>query len=289
MPNRNIKISFCELKLKFMNIFINFKMAITRQLGNGEDYVVKGTFTKDSNDYEYIAAMDGHGNGYNRDACIRILRNLDFNIVAQTVNPVEYIHNQLKDQNLNNSGSTFTFARINKTYRNIEIINVGDSMTAVFINETLIYTTPDHCFQNPDEIERTQYTVKKICPSYAPMPVNDTDIHLVESNVGVWANGERMVPSQSFGHNNITGLAPSKVILTYKKEDRVRVICGTDGFWDMKMIDYPDIATESAIRLVNIAERKWKQQWMYHDGIRPPFQTSFEDADDIGIAIWDST
>lgn len=263
-------------------------MAITRQLGNGQDYVVKGTFHLEKDDYEYIAAMDGHGNGYNRDACIQLLCNLDFEIVAQQPNPVEYIYTHLKCHNLIDSGSTFTFARINKTQQQIEVINVGDSMTAVFINNKLVYTTPDHCFQNQDEIERTKPFVKKIRRSYAPMPVNDTDIHLIETTVGIWENGECMVPTQSFGHNNMTGLAPSKVIITYEKEDKVRVICGTDGFWDMKMIDYPHITTESAIRLVNLAERKWKQQWMYFDGKNEPVQTSFEDADDIGIAIWDN-
>ena len=199
-----------------------------------------------------------------------------------------YIIFNLIHYTLDESGSTFTFARINKTKRQIEVINVGDSMTAVFINDTLIYTTPDHCFQNPDEIDRTKLLIQKIKKSYAPMPVNDTDIHLFESNVGIWKNGERMVPSQSFGHNNITGLAPSNIIINYEPTDTVRVICGTDGFWDMNMIKYPHITSESAIRLVNVAERKWKQQWMYYDGKRPPVQTTFDDADDIGIAIWDS-
>jgi len=263
-------------------------MAITRQLGNKQDYVVKGSFCNGSEDYEYVAAMDGHGNGIYRDACINLLRNLDFNVVAQQLNPVEYIQNKLMNYTLDESGSTFTFARINKTKRQIEVINVGDSMTAVFINDALIYTTPDHCFQNPDEIDRTKLFLQGIKKSYAPIPVNDTDVHLIESNVGIWKNGERMVPSQSFGHNNITGLAPSKITITYEPTDIVRVICGTDGFWDMNMIKYPYISRDSAIRLVNVAERKWKQQWMYYDGKNAPVQTTFNDADDIGIAIWDS-
>ena len=262
-------------------------MAITLQLGNAQDYVVKGSFQKDNEEYDYVAAMDGHGTGYNRDSCISLLRNLDFTVVAQQPNPVEYIRQQLLGHNLINSGSTFTFARINKTKQQIEIINVGDSMTAVFINDKLVYTTPIHCFQNPEEVERTKSLIREIRSSTAPKPVNDTDVHLVESNVGVWNTGEVLVPTQSFGHNNMTGLAPISHNISYELEDKVRVICGTDGFWDMKMIDYPHIAVESAIRLVNLAERKWKQQWMYFDGQHNPVQTSFDDADDIGIAIWD--
>ena len=263
-------------------------MAITRQLGNAQDHVVKGSFQKDNDEYDYIAAMDGHGTGYNRDSCIGLLRGLDFTVVAQEQNPVEYIRQSLLGHNLIHTGSTFTFARINKTKQQIEVINVGDSMTAVFKNEKLVYTTPIHCFQNPEEVERTKSFIRHIRPSTAAKPVNDTDVHLIESNIGTWDTGETLVPSQSFGHNNVTGLAPSTMILNYEPEDKVRVICGTDGFWDMKMINYPYIAVESAIRLVNVAERKWKQQWMYFDGINKPVQTSFDDADDIGIAIWDN-
>jgi len=259
-------------------------MTSTRQLGNAQDYVVKGLFTINNEEYEYICAMDGHGT----NTCITLLRNMDFNLVAQSPNPVEYIRTQLLGYNLFNSGSTLTFARINKTKRYIEVINVGDSMTAVFKNNELVYTTPKHCFQNPDEIERTKLLVKYIQPTKAPLPINDTDVHLIESNVGRWNTGETLVPTQSFGHNNMTGLAPSCQIIEYDLEDKVRVICGTDGFWDMKMINYPYIAFESAIRLVNIAERKWKQQWMYYDGVNKPVQTIFDEADDIGIAIWDN-
>jgi hypothetical protein len=70
-------------------------MAITRQLGNGQDYVVKGAFCNGNDDYEYVAAMDGHGNGIQPNACINLLRNLDFNIVAQQKNPVEYIQSHI--------------------------------------------------------------------------------------------------------------------------------------------------------------------------------------------------
>ena len=263
-------------------------MAITRQFITAQDHVVKGSFQKDNEEYDYIAAMDGHGTGYNRDSCIGLLRGLDFTIVAQQENPVEYIRQQLLGHNLIHSGSTFTFARINKTKQQIEVINVGDSMTAVFKNEKLVYITPIHCFQNPEEIERTKSFIHTIRLSTAPKPVNDIDVHLLESNIGLWDTGETLVPSQSFGHNNVTGLAPSMMVISYEPEDKMRVICGTDGFWDMKMIDYPHIAVESAIRLVNVAERKWKQQWMFFDGQHAPVQTAFDEADDIGIAIWDS-
>jgi hypothetical protein len=263
-------------------------MAITRHLGSGQDHVVKGSFQTEYTDYDYIAAMDGHGTGSNANSCISLLRALDFNTIVQYSDPVEYIHNYLKSYNLVNSGSTFTFARINKTMRRIEVMNVGDSMTIVIKNGTIIYKTPRHCFQNEEEIKRTKEDISCIRYLKAPFPVNNIDVYLRESNVGVWKTGENLVVTQCFGHNDLTGLAPSYELINYNSDDKIRVICATDGFWDMNMIEYQYLAIEDERRLINITERKWKQQWIYHDGENDPVESNFDKADDIGIAIWDN-
>lgn len=263
-------------------------MAHTLQIGSAQDHVVKGSCKFNDNEYDYVGAMDGHGTGINSNACISLIRTIDFDIVVRQPMPVQFIHDTyLKSHNLINSGSTFTFARINKTLREIEVFNVGDSMTVVVKNGKIIYKTPEHNFQNPSEIERTKSLVRFIRPAKAPFPVNDIDVHLLESNVGIWNTGEVLVPTQSFGHNNMTELAPSHVMLSYEPEDKMRVICATDGFWDMNMIEYPYLSGEDAQRLVTVANRKWKQQWMYYDGINAAVQTNFDAADDIGIAVWD--
>jgi len=260
-------------------------MAITRQLGNGQDHVVKGSFQKEQYVYDYVAAMDGHGIGANANSCISLMRAIDFNIVAQQLNPVDYIDNYLKSHNLVNSGTTFTFARINKTLCRIEVINIGDSMTIVIKNGTVIYKTLPHCFQNQEEIKRLKDV--RIQYAKAPFPVNDIDVYLRESNIGIWNSNETLMVTQCFGHNNMTGLSPSYETIHYNPEDRIRVICATDGFWDMNMINYPYLAIEDHQRLANIAERKWKQQWIYHDNENNTIETKFDKADDIGIAVWD--
>lgn len=263
-------------------------MAITRHLGSAQDYVVKGSFQKDDHNYAYIAAMDGHGTGSNANSCISLLRAMDFNHVAQHVDPVNYIHQHLKSHNLVNSGSTFTFARINATLCQIEVINVGDSMTVVIKNGTVIYKTFPHNFQNPEEIKRVKNKLHSIQYAKAPFPVNDIDVYLRQSNIGIWKSGETLLLTQCFGHNNLTDLVPSYEIIHYKPTDRIRVICATDGFWDMNMINYRYLAIEDHQRLANVAERKWKQQWVYHDDENEAIETKFNKADDIGIALWDS-
>jgi len=260
-------------------------MAFMRQLGRGQDYAIKGTV----GDMDYIAVMDGHGNGVRNNACIDLLRSYDYDEIASDYDPVGMIQSKLQPYHLNGSGSTFTFARIYKSVREIEVINVGDSKTVVIINGNIVYTTPEHTFHNEAEVERTRERIVQIRLTRAPFPINECVVKMVRSDVGVFTNGEVLVPSQSFGHNNITGLAPSIVSIPYTAEDTVRVICGSDGFWDMCMEQYRLLAFDSPETLMQIAEDRWKQQWEFHEDGKQPVITSYgNDFDDIAIAVWDS-
>jgi serine/threonine protein phosphatase PrpC len=261
-------------------------MALTRQLGSQQDYAVKGNI----GNVHYIGVMDGHGVGYHKNLCIELLRSFNFDEIALAPNPVDHIQSNLQPYDLIGSGSTFTFARIYKNNREIEVINVGDSKTVVIINGNIIYTTPEHTFHNLDELERVRSRLQHVRPTTAPFPVNEREVHMLRSDVGIFLNGECMVPTQCFGHNNISGLAPSIVKLPYTDGDTVRVICGSDGFWDMYMEHYIDLPYASPEDLIQLAEDRWKQQWEFHDGKNKPVMTSFgDDFDDIGISVWDST
>lgn len=259
-------------------------MALERQLGRGQDYAVKGTV----GDMDYIAVMDGHGNGLHNNACIDLLRTYDFDEIATAHDPVEMIQARLQLHRLVGSGSTFTFARIYKSMREIEVINVGDSKTVVIINGNIVYTTPEHSFHNDFEIQRTENQIIQISPTMAPFPINECVVKMVRSDLGMFTNGEILVPSQSFGHDNITGLAPSVERIPYADGDLVRVICGSDGFWDMCMEQYRLLAFDSPEVLIQIAEDRWKQQWEFHEDGKQPVITSYgDDLDDIAIAVWD--
>jgi len=259
-------------------------MAFMRQLGSAQDYAVKGTV----GDMDYIAVMDGHGNGIHRNKCIDLLRSYNFDEIATAENPVEFIQSKLQPHNLFGSGSTFTFARVYKSMKEIEVINVGDSKTVVIINSNIVYTTPEHTFQNPSELQRLQGKVS-IRPTMAPFPINEKTVQMFRSDIGVFSNGEMLVPTQSFGHDNITGLAPSIERIPYTEHDTVRIICGSDGFWDMYMEQYNFLYCNEPDLLMDIAEERWKQQWEYYDEKKPVVITNYGNQfDDIAIAVWDS-
>jgi serine/threonine protein phosphatase PrpC len=253
-------------------------MAIVRQLGSAQDFAVKGKVNK----INYVGVMDGHGG----NTCIDMLRKYNYDDVAVCSDPVQELVNRLSNTELYRSGSTFTFAKI--TEGRVEVFNVGDSQTAVIVNGEMVYITPQHNFQNEAEIFRTKPLMARVEPTFAPFPVSETEVQNVRSDVGYFNTGERLVPSQSLGHNNMTQIAPEKKEILFGKDDKVRVICASDGFWDMYMEHSPMLTTATPEELINEAERRWRQTWTYvtHG---TSVQTSYGGQfDDIAISVWEN-
>lgn len=246
-------------------------MACERQTGSGQDYAVRGQV----DNIQYMCVCDGHGS----DKCIDLIRDLDFDVIASAENPALAIFTKVQaGGNMFRSGATFTFARVCET--TIDVYSIGDAETHVFINGQLVYKTDIHTFTNPAEIERTR-TFVCYDKSMAPFPISATEVANVLSPVGSFNTGEKLVPSQSLGHNNMTGFAPCEKHLQFKPTDKVRIVCGSDGFFDMWM---QDISTGSATELVDEAERQWRQTWLYgktktdYGGI----------IDDISVTVWEN-
>ena len=106
-----------------------------------------------------------------------------------------------------------------------------------------------------------------------------------------------LVPSQSLGHNELTGYDPEMKIIPFDLErDRVRVVAGSDGLWDLLNLDIPEdneaVLTMEAESLASFAEGKWKQEWKYctdNSNMESFRVTSFpkNGYDDIGVAVYD--
>jgi serine/threonine protein phosphatase PrpC len=242
---------------------------VSIQSGSKQDYFVSGQV----GDMYYLGVMDGHG----RHACIDYVRTLDFDLIASQPDPAQALWDNIQSSgnNFAGSGCTFTFARITHL---IEVWNVGDSETHVYVNDLEFYTE-SHTFHNPKEIERTKHLVHFIRPTTAPKVTSAQDIQDLPSFTGYFNNGDTLVPSQSMGHNGITGFAPHKLVIPYKPTDRVRVVCVTDGVTDMKV----DLSEGNAFDIANEADRKWKQPWMYKG-----LQLKFPTGDDVSCVVWEN-
>jgi len=243
--------------------------SFTIQSGSGQDYSGHATFQNTS----YCFVFDGHG----YDDCIHFIRTLNMNHFALQPCPPKALEEAFIGKKFFKSGATFVLARIcdNK----LEVFHVGDAKAHVYVNGTLVHETIDHTFENPSEIERTKQFVR-IQPTKAPFPISDNEVQMIDSAVGHFSNGEAFVPSQALGHNGCSGLEPGHYTLTFDTFDKIRVVCGSDGFWDMLP---PTIGTAKQLALQ--AVKRWKQFWKFGD-----VRTTYGDSiDDVSVAILDNT
>ena len=238
------------------------------QTGSAQDYSGHGQV----GDTFYCYVFDGHGS----DAFINHIKTLDMNTFATASSPPHALEETCKDKDFYRSGATFVLARLRDT--TLEVFHVGDAKAQVFLNGTMVHETEDHTFQNPKEIIRLKGQVG-ILPTKAPFPISDTHIDYIDSALGHFPNGESLVPSQSLGHNGITGLDPGHYTLTFDIFDKVRVVCGSDGFWDMLP---PTLG--KAKELAEEAVRRWNQEWIY----KKQKTTYGGHIDDVSVAILDN-
>ena len=239
----------------------------TLQTGSKQDYSGHGYVDNTS----YCFVFDGHG----RNDCIEYIRTLNMDHFATLDCPATAIEKTFQDKDFFLSGATFALARIREN--TLEVFHVGDAKAQVFLNGNMVHETIDHTFLNPQEIARTTATIRQ---DKAPFPINDHEVQMVDSPVGHWPNGESIVPSQALGHNGISGLEPGYFKLEFDTFDIVRVVCGSDGFWDM----LPP-TTGTAKELCEEAVRRWKQHWIFGD-----IKTTYGDSiDDVSVAILDNT
>jgi serine/threonine protein phosphatase PrpC len=236
--------------------------SFTIQSTSGQDYSGHATFQ----DTHYAFVFDGHG--YND--CIHHIRELDMNLFATLPCPPTAIEKSFEGKNFYKSGATFVLSRIKGTV--LEVFHVGDSKARVYINDVLVHETLDHTFLLPEEIRRTNAT---ILHEKGPFPVSDTHVDMMDSPRGLFHNGDSFVPSQALGHNGISGLQPGHYVIEFQPYDTVRVVCGSDGFWDM----LPK-TNGTAKELCLDALSRWKQKWHFQGTL-----TNFDSPDDISVAI----
>jgi hypothetical protein len=196
--------------------------------------------------------------------------------------PVDFVVAKIKEHriakkiNMANSGSTFVYAKIFTENEDgsglgyIHVGNVADSELAVYINGELVFKTTPQIATTPGEIERLKRENRFVClnPEFNPLIIEE-DTLIMEKAYSINFRGMRsLVPSQSLGHNELTGFAPEYKILTFDlKKDYVKIVCASDGLWDILNLklekDEQSLITMGAESLASLAERLWKQEWKY--------------------------
>ena len=270
-----------------------------RQLCKGQDYTISGETIYNNEKIKYAAVFDGHGT----NSVINFIRQMTkekMNEIMATKCPGTALYNYINASYIckpnESSGSTMCLARIFLNY--IEIINIGDSRAVIFKNNKIEFISQEHNYDNISEYYRIKkenkfkyfentYNIKMIAQN------------LLESTIKkfvIFNDGSGLALTQSLGHCGKTGIKPSYSKIFYKNEDSIRIILGSDGFFDMIIknnndnnflqSDLLEIIDLPGQIIINRAVDRWLQKWNIKNDINTvKFQN--EECDDVSIVVID--
>jgi len=263
-------------------------------LGKKQDYITSGTCIDEETGEScyWIAAFDGHGT----DDVIQTIRNMDMASYMCSSNPIQKIEQRIASvSNLSKhktrwicSGSTVSIVKVFSD--KIVCMNSGDSQTVVFIEDDLVYINTPHTMDNMAEVER----VKRVIPDHYVLQVPKYVISTVssmkkaETTYIVYSEPERMcMVTQSLGHLQMLPCEPEVKIVEYKQHQNIVVFVGTDGFFDMTLLDdakeVMDMKNNSAVDSAKKVEQRWvKQDWRI-EGEEEGGGFDEKNRDDIGV------
>lgn len=278
----------------------------TQLLGKRQDYINSGSGYDNNGEYLFwILVLDGHGS----DQCINFLKTYEWEeIILREPDIVKYINNQfIKFMKIgyvfSRSGSTFSLVKIYK--ERIVTTNVGDSQISVFVNNDLLYLNEKHNLSNIKEKERVQTILNPHEPvSYYPDHKIASENKLVYTTKEFYCNyinGLTITMTQSLGHNNFLECFPDVKTVDYDSEnDKVKVIIGSDGFWDMISLDKihnnfsdkEDLLNFDVDELMYKVVERWNKTWDYDDIdvekglVKSSGKLSLTNIDDVSIGIY---
>lgn len=262
----------------------------------GQDHAYHGIFIDDETGEtgKWGMITDGHGS----NTCINYLRSIpqsDMNNVMGNPSPAEALFKMVNQfSNVWSREASGTTMCLVKIYRDrIVCINVGDSQAAVYKNGELAFLTETHDSFNEKEIAR----LTKENPNldfYASQSIEittDGKMYSVPSKYIIHNNHITLALTQALGHCGITGCAPDTTTIPYGPEDTMRIVIGSDGFWDMVVqkdaAEVLSFADKSSDELLKFSVDRWLQPWeMCRDREVGKFETgSFrkEECDDVGV------
>jgi serine/threonine protein phosphatase PrpC len=257
-----------------------------RGLSKNQDVAFNGSSKLRGEHFDYGIIMDGHGS----DQFIDFMRSLEWLYIVSQDDPWEYFHSILMDYQLLEGGSTLIIMRafINR----IEIISVGDSSIIIHKNGELSYMNEKHTHTNQSEIERLShlpdYNGTKKMKDFIPQIRNSQEMQANRSYYNYFGNNyshTQLAMTQSLGHGNITGYNPERHIEYFEETDKINLLMGSDGLFDMLLLenvvqtkpelstsdlddirkDNDDILMMNATEIVEKVEKRWKKEdWAYH-------------------------
>lgn len=197
------------------------------------------------------------------DFLYNYIKYIDFNIIFDSVDPINNLlsvidmlipyHIQL------NCGSSFLLVKI---YKNkIETFSIGNCRALILINDEIKYFNNIHDATNINEVKRLKNNFK-ISYKKKISIINDEEVIISNYSIFVFKNRCLNI-SQFLGYNSLTGYNPEINTINYNNDDKIKVILGTQQFWDMILIEFdlPYLKFLEETRLYYYIAHKIQKEW----------------------------
>jgi hypothetical protein len=289
--NQTNEIEQIKLSTDFLDIFRC--LSAEKQLDKGQDYtkILSGIDIETCEKWTGGFLADGHG--FKDDLFMTIIKNIDYVPLLSHIDPIPFIRSKINEMTKYcyvNSGMTFILVKI---YENrIVTYSIGDSSLYIFINDILVYKNIHHSIDNELEMKRLEGKIIKTNTN-KPILLSKNKITMDESKYINFIEGDfKLAITQSLGHHDYTGIVPEIFEVSFSTEDKIRIVAGSDGYFDMHNnldeCDMNDLKKLSLTELINKAESRWKQDWEYcpnKNDLEDFIITKFPGYDDISILL----
>lgn len=264
----------------------------------GQDYVCQGnsddSITEEK--FQWIMLNDGHGT----DTCIKFIRSISQekkNELISRTDPIEaltaHIDRTAFISKHESSGATCVIVKCYKD--RVECISVGDSQFLVFKNGELIYVSKEHNCQNEAERQRLINMGYKFTQSQSIKLLSETTMTGIESGYAVFLDNTQLACTQALGHNSKTGYCPETYTFPLTQNDTYRVTLGSDGVFDMTMMeneqDIQYLATKTSQEICDKTVSRWLQEWVAHLPGKEPVKLKYtrDQGDDVSVGLVELT
>jgi serine/threonine protein phosphatase PrpC len=238
------------------------------QLCKGQDYTCSGESVDpiSGEKFHWTMLNDGHGT----NSCINFIRKIPqekkSSLISSTT-PVETLAKYIDESNCirlyESSGATVIIVKI---YKNrAECFMSGDSQLIIFKNSEIVHISNPHNCKDPTERERMKNKGYTFCPTTNIKVISESRMTMEHGEYVLFKNNNKLACTQALGHNSITGYNPAKFSIPLEKEISYRFVLGSDGLFDMLILDNPDdikfLRTETSKNICDKATKRWLQEW----------------------------
>jgi serine/threonine protein phosphatase PrpC len=260
------------------------------QLYKQQDFTATGAGVdvETNESFTWTLLNDGHGSNTIIDKIrdmIAVQDPLSPTFFMNQPNPCAALQDKLCQVKLGHEESGAT-GILTKIYKNRGVVySVGDSFATVLKNGAPIWRNTLHKWENLEERARLLELNPRI------QVENSSSIKVLSSDTMCRANAsyikfpyfgniyKKLAPSQAFGHDNMTGIAPDTFTFEIEPGQEYKIIKTSDGCSDMFIEngeDMPAIYGMSHEEILHYFEAKWKQEWypVWEDKPTIKFQAS---------------